>query len=177
MALDLQLSSRSLAILLGNIFGPSYYDGPQFGDGDPGPGGYHVDGPRPNPWRAVMLNPQPLPPRETYALRVADAYITDILGLDRIGGLFGGEARELSLKHSLNHIAYLDEICPRWPKWPKRWPPPPPPPWRRDELMNPSELLLFGSRILAASQLVEQPELGDALGRLGEKALDFSMRG
>ena len=174
----MQLSARFVASLLASIFGPSFYDDPRFGRGDLGRRSLIdvVSGPLPDPWRAVALNPQPLPPAELYALALADAHIHELLTLDRIGSLFGEEAARRTQEQALRVIAEIDEICPRRPKWPKGWPPPPPPPWGEQE-MNPTELFLFGTRLLAASEQMEQGRIGEALGKLGEKVLGLSQQG
>jgi hypothetical protein len=181
----MQLSARTVASLLGRLFGPSFSELPRFGRGDPGPGRKmeSISGPLHDPWHAVMLDPQPLPPREFYALALADAHIHEFLISDRIATVYGGEVRERALNRSLSFVAELDEICPRWPKWPKRWPPPPPPPparppfsrnESRDEEMTATELFVFGSRLLGASEVIEEAKLRDALAGLGEKALKIS---
>jgi hypothetical protein len=87
----LQLSARSVASLLARIFGPEIYDAPPFGGGDWARRDLLdlVTGPRPEPWRTVMLNPQPLPPRERYALTLADAHIQELLTFDRMATLLG----------------------------------------------------------------------------------------
>ncbi len=54
------------------------------------------------------------------------------------------------------------------------WLVPPRPPW--EEEMNPTELLIFGSRFLVASELAEHGQIQDALAGLGEKAMGLSMR-
>jgi hypothetical protein len=174
-----QLSSRFVASLLASVFGPSFYDGPRFGRGDLGRRGLSdlVTGPSPEPWRAVMLNPQPLPPKEHYALSLADAHINELLTFDRIGSLLGGEAAERSQERGLRIVAEIDELCPRWPRWPRGvWPPPPPPPWGQEE-MNPAALFLFGIRLLGAAELMEQGRLQDSVGKLAEKALELSQAG
>lgn len=174
----LQLSARSVASLLAQIFGPAIYDAPPFGGGDP----YRrrlidlITGPQPQPWRTVMLNPQPLPPRESYALTLADAHLQEVLALDRLVAAFGDAAAERALERSLRLVAEIDECCPRWPRWPKVWPPPPPPPWQREE-MAPTELFVFGMRFLAASELTEHGRLQEVLIGLGEKAVGLSMHG
>jgi hypothetical protein len=174
----LLIPALSVSSLLASIFGPSFYDDPRFGRGDLGRRGLSelVSGPYPEPWRAVMLSPQPLPPRVLYALTLADAHIHELLAFDRIGSLFGGEAAERTQERALRVIAEIDELCPRWPKWPKGWPPPPPPPWGQ-EVMIPTELFVFGTRLLAASELMEKGRLQESLSRLGEKALELSFRG
>src|ERR1700754_3794559 len=66
----LQLSARFVASILARIYGPSIYDTPRLGGG--GPLRYlildPIAGPRPEPWREVALNPQPLPPRAVYTV-------------------------------------------------------------------------------------------------------------
>src|SRR4051812_4756961 len=116
-----------------------------------------------------MLNPQPLPPRELYALALADAHIRELQTHDRMATLLGGRAAERALERSVRLVAEIEELCPpRWPRWPKVWPPPPPPPWSREE-MTPTESFVFGARMLAAAELMEQERLQEALAGLGEK--------
>ncbi len=97
MADGMQVSARSVANMLARVFGPSFYDAlyPHF---DRGNLDRHklfdlVGGPRPEPWHVVMLNPQPLPPKELYALALADAHIHELLALDRAGEMLGGGSR------------------------------------------------------------------------------------
>ena len=171
----LQLSAQSVVSLLARIFGPSFYDGPRFGRG----GLIHEElaaGPQPEPWRAVMLNPQPLPPRERMALALADAHIQEVLNLDRIGTLFGADVAQRAVERGFGIVSELDDLCPRWPRWPGSWPPPPPPPFGHGEQMTPTELFMFGARFLAASELASQERLKGALAALGEKALGLSMQ-
>jgi|GEM_PF-1640188 len=185
----LQLSARSVANLLARIFGPSIYDAPPFGGGDPGrqraidlargplpdPWG-PVAGPRPEPWRWVMLNPQPLPPQELRALALADTHIQEILTVDRLVTLWGDEIAGRAQEQAFRLVAEVEELCPRWPRWPKSWPPPPPPPPEWGEEMTATALFIFGARFLAAAELTEHERLRDALTALGEKALSLSMR-
>jgi hypothetical protein len=163
--------ARALISLLAHIFGPSFYDSPIFGDGDP----VHLvtTGLLGRRFDSVALNPQPLPPRERHALMLADAHIQGLMALDRLGGIMGGEVAERALDRSLRLVAEIDELCPRWPRWPKVWPPPPPPPWEREE-MGPTELVLFGARFLAAADLVEDGRLRESLVALGQKAIGFA---
>jgi hypothetical protein len=173
---ETRLSARMVAAILAKIFGPSFYDGPRFGVG---PSILNQDFAAVSEAvfdrrSAVMLNPQPLPPRETYAVALADAHIQELLSLHRAGSLLGGEVAERALGQSLRHIADIDELCPRWPRWPMVWPPPPPPPWEFDEEMTRTELFLFGSRFVASAELVKQEKLQTALVSLGEKALILS---
>ena len=43
--------------------------------------------------------------------------------------------------------------------------------------MTATELFVFGARVLAAAEVVEQERLREGLIRLGEKALNLSMPG
>lgn len=174
-------STRMIASLLARIFGPSIYDLPKFGGGGPiyRLPEYATDavfGPHPDPWSRVALNPQPLPPREILALLLADAYIQELQQLDRVAMMFGGEVEERTTERALRQLAVLEELCPRWPRWPKRWPPPPPPPWQRDEMTS-TELLVYGSRFLAAAEFMETGPLQDGLARLGTRAMEMSASG
>ena len=163
------LSANKVADLLAKIFGPSIFDTPPpFNGGDPfrrnGIG--LIAGIHPEPKRASELNPQPLPPRESQALMLADAHIQDLLTLDRIGTVFGAEPLERTVGLGLKTIADMDELCSRWPHWPKVWPPPPP--WQQEE-MTPTELFVFGARLLASAELFEQGKLQNALAGLGDR--------
>ena len=144
---------------------------------DPRPHPWLVAGPQPDPWRAVMLNPSTLPPKAAYALALADAHIQQVAALQRTETTFGGEVEERALGQALGLVAKIDEICPRWPRWPFHWPPPPPPPPWFDEVMDEAALLVYGSRFLAAADVVQSDQLQAALTKLGGKALDLSMRG
>ncbi len=184
MTTGLQLSTVSVARLLAQIFGPSYWDSPVFGWGSHQYRGILdratlVVGPHPEPWREAGLNPQPPPLlrlRDAYAFALADAHIGELLALDRIGAMFGGEVAERTLERSLRHAAEIEELCPRWHRWPKGWPAPPPPPWQ-DETMTATELFAFGIRFVAAAEQIEQERLQQAFVGVGEKALGLSMRG
>jgi hypothetical protein len=174
----LQVSARFVASILARIYGPSIYDTPRFGGGGPlwSQLVEHVAGPHPDPWRAIMLNPQPLPPRARYALGLTDAYMQEIVQLDRVAILSEDAVAQRAVDRSFRLVADVDELCPRWPRWPKTWPPPPPPPWWR-ETMTDTELFLFGTRILAAAEALEHGQLQEAVARLGERVLDLSARG
>lgn len=170
-------STRAVASLMARIFGPSIYDVPPFNGGNPVL--HRIDqfyGPQPEPWQAVMLNPQPLPPRERYSLMLGDAHIIDLLNHDRLIIVVGGDSSGRVLERALKSVQEIDELCPRWPRWPRVWPPPPPPPWSQEE-MTATELFLFGTRLVAASELFEQGKLKQALAGLGDKVLGMSMKG
>lgn len=181
MADGMQVSARSVANMLARVFGPAFYDAlyPRF---DRGNLVRHelfdlVRGPHPDPWHAVMLNPQPLPPKELYALALADAHIHELLALDRAGAMLGGEVTERTLDRGLRIVAEVEELCPPlWPRPRKGWPPPPRPPWENEQMTNP-ELFVLGTRFLAAADQIEQENLQAEVVRLGEKVLDQSLQG
>jgi hypothetical protein len=169
---EIQLSARFIADVLAKIFGPSWYDGPRYGVG---PLDQYAAGARVfDRGSAVMLNPQPLPPRALFAMAIADAHIQEVLSLDRIGALMGDEIEERALNQALRQIGDVNELCPRWPRWPRVWPPPPPPQWDLGDEMTSPELFLFGTRFIGAAGLVGQERLQGALVQLGEKALNLS---
>lgn len=182
MADGMQVSARSVANMLAQIFGPSVYDAlyPHF---DRDHLSRHklfdlVGGPILEPGQEVMLNPQPLPPKALYALALADAHIYELLALDRAGALLGGEVTERALDRGMRIVAEVEDLCPPlWPRPPKGgWPPPPRPPWENEQMANP-ELFVLGTRFLAAADLIEQESLQAEVLRLGEKVLDQSLQG
>jgi hypothetical protein len=120
---------------------------------------------------ASDLNPQPLPPRWLYALKLADAYIREFMALNRAGNLLGGEVAKRAVDQSLSLMADIDDICPRWPHGPWPWPPIP---WPIEEQMNPVELFVFGTRFLGASSVFQQEKLSGGLVALGEKITSLS---
>ena len=175
-------SNASLASILVRIFGPAIYDAPPFNGGDP----FHLSrvfGPHPEPWRShiagvadyVALNPQPLPPKVVIAIRLADAHLAQVFELDRMAQFMGAKVLEGGIQSLSGTLADVDEICPKWPKWPFPWPPP------RDDfgddVMRPDELLVFGSQFLAASSLIANPELAAATASIGNKAMDLALAG
>jgi len=172
----------SIASILANIFRPAIYDAPPFNGGNPFHVGY-VLGPQPEPWRTgiagtaerVSLNPQPLPPKVVVAIALADAHLTQVFETDRLAQVFGGKHVESGVSITRNVLMEIDDLCPRWPKWPFPWPP------RRldfgEEMMGREELLIFGSRFLAASALLTQSDLAGAAAQVGNKAMDLALNG
>lgn len=144
-----------------------------------------VSGPLPDPWRTarqgligrldqVALNPQPLPPKDLYALALADAMLARVVSLSQLGRILGGEAGANMQKAAVAAVADFEEICPRWPHWPKHWPPPPPPPWEEGE-MAASQLFLAGSRLLLAAETVGDATVQRALDTAGNKLMDMGV--
>ncbi len=182
MANDVMLSARSVAMLLARIFGPSIWDDPHFGGGGPLA---HVHpaltvrqalGGMSNGalLEAMMLNPQPLPPRERYALLLADATISEIVAVSNMGMLFGSDAGQRMQEVALRQLANFEEMCPRWPPWPKTWPPPPPPPWEREE-MAATELFVVGARLAAAADVAQDERLQGALADAGSRLMEMGV--
>ncbi|MDQ5823289.1 MAG: hypothetical protein M3441_03645 [Chloroflexota bacterium] len=130
----------------------------------------------PEPWRVALLNPELISLRASYALALANAHIQEVISLDKMGALLGGEAADRAGRQAMNQVAELDELCPRWPPFPRFWPPPPRPNWELEE-MTTTELTVFGLSFLAASESVRHGDLQKSLAGLGQKALDLSMQG
>jgi hypothetical protein len=174
MPTELQLSSRSAAALMAQIFGPAVYEIPGRGVGPVRPR-YRdfLDGTLADSWQSVSLNPRPLPPREAYALALADAHIHELIRLDRLGTLLGGDVERRAIEQALRTMAEIVECCPRWPAWPTGWSIPPNP--DPQSTMRPDDLFVFGSLMLSAAELIEQPALRDAVATLGEHVLGLSM--
>jgi hypothetical protein len=87
-----------------------------------------------------------------------------LLSVDRLGSLFGGEVSQRALEQSVRVVSEIEDLCPRWPFWPKGWPPPPLP-WT-DERMPVTALFLLGTRFLAAADVLEQGQLQETVARL-----------
>ena len=116
--MPLQLPASSVARLLAQIIGPSIYDAliPRFRPGvgelvsGPQPQPWHVLGALTSarqlqPWQTVLLNPQPLPPRESIVLALADAHIHELLSVDRLSGLMGEAVTERALDRAVQHVS------------------------------------------------------------------------
>lgn len=152
----------------------------------PGPQPWHVAGPHPEPWRspairafdrlsAVGLNPQPLPPEEMFAVAITTSMLTQVVGLGNTADLYGGEAAGNFQRRAHRMLSEWDEICPRWPKWPKNWPPPPDPPgWLGDE-MSPAAHFLAAAQVLASSEMVMDESIASALAEIGNRQFEQSL--
>jgi hypothetical protein len=170
---EFQIPGRFVAAIFAKMH-PEIYDAPPY-SGDPFQRffkGFAV-GASFDPTSAVELNPQPLPPRWAYATALGDAYIRELIALDRAGSLLGGEVAKRATDQALGLIADVDDICPSWPKWPWPWPPRSSP---TPEEMNPIELFAFGMRLLAGADAVKQEKLGSSLAALGEKVTSLSFQ-
>lgn len=108
-----------------------------------------VAGPHPEPWRRaghVMLNPQPLPPREMWALIAAQAIVADIQRTSESLRMFPEDFQYRAVEMTQARLAELvDDWCGTgWPRrWPFPWPWPPEPDPR--ELVNPLDLIIIGA--------------------------------
>jgi hypothetical protein len=128
-------------------------------------------------FQEVALNPQPLPPREIFAITLADAHLSEIVRLAELSARLGEEGRAMR-KAALTLIGDFDEICPpNWPRRPKlKWPVPPLP-WPFEGVrMEPAELFFAGSRFLLASDVVADTELKSALAETGLRLMESGVR-
>ncbi len=146
--------------------------------------GSQVAGPFPQPWRspasqrwdrlsAVALNPQPLPPKERFAVAITDAMLSQVVALANEAAL-GGDS-ERGLRRAFMLLQEWDELCPRWPKWPRTWPPPPDPPdWFKDE-MSPVAHFLAATRVLAAADAVYDESIASSLAEIGNRQFEQAL--
>lgn len=173
MACEIQLSSRSAAALLAQIYGPPIGDLSHRGSGHvldawaPDGGSYRV------PWDAKMLSPQLPAPGAGRVFALADAYIKEFIRLDRLGTNLGGDVAERVSARALRIAAEIGERCPAWPDWPEGWASPAGS--ENQGTMTPDELLIFGSLLLSASELMGLEAVSDALSDLSEGLLAVSM--
>ncbi len=174
MATELQLSSRSAAAFLAQILGPDVFAIVHFGGATVRPGHRNfLSEPPPAPWQSTVLCPRLMPPSEAYALALAEAHVQELVRLDRLGALSGGEVEGRAVDLALDVVAEIEEGCPGWPKWPVGRPKPSDPTSR--DTMRPDELFIFGSLMLSAAELMNHHRLRDALVGLGERLLRLSM--
>ena len=173
----LQLSALDVARILARIFGPEIYDAPPFNGGDPFRRRIlaQLYGPLPDPWSAVALNPQPLPPKERFAVLLADAHLADVFRIEQAALDFGDGFAERGIARSRQVLADIEELCPRPFTWPKGWPVPPRP--FGDEDMQSTELFLFGMRFLAAADLLEVDQLKEGVTNVGNRAVGMALGG
>jgi hypothetical protein len=168
---DFQLSAQYVASIILSIFAkrnPSIWDSPHFG-GDPfalNPGllkalgaGSHA--------QYAEINPQPLPPRLAQFSAQVNAVVGQIVSLDHIGALLGGEVTRRAEGEAGSILDDFDELCPRLPKW---WPHP----HSDSDIMDDSELFLFGMALVAGSQSLRQEKTASAMVSLAQKMVSFS---
>src|SRR5262245_42534323 len=89
------ISRKQLVSLAGGFLGG--YPNPD-GDSPPGPWDPYIRralqrvqvfGPVPDPWRAVALNPQPLPPRSALAVAIAEEVVDRAQSMQEIADAIG----------------------------------------------------------------------------------------
>ncbi len=111
----------------------------------------------------VALNPQPLPPKESFAVGAQLTHL--VLGAALAGGADSAGA----------FLAEVDDWCGTgWPRrWPFPWPPEPEPDprWRAD--------VFLGAALAAADLAGHYPEgeMQDALGKAAEQLLEQAIAG
>lgn len=168
---DFQISAKYIASMFASIIAkkfPSYWDSPHFG-GDPFTliasllKAQHAG----STAEYAAINPQPLPPRWAYFSAQVDSVVGQIVSLDRVGNLLGGEVNKRASEEASSVLDDIDELCPRYPKW---WPHP----HRDSDIMDDSELFLLGMGLLTGSQAVRQERTANSMVALAQKMVTIS---
>ncbi len=160
--------------ILESIFGPSIWDVEGIG----GPLRNRLVermGPVPDPWIIAGLNPQPLPPKERYALALADAHVLELLRVDALAADFGEAAVERGIGRVRGKMSEIEELCPRPFPWPRKWPVPPGP--FPGEEFGPAELAIMGSRFAMAAERLESGALKDAAHSISKTMFNAAVQG
>lgn len=137
-------------------------------------------GPRPEPWREIMLNPQPLPPRSAFAVRTAQSAIQSIFAVrELVSFLPFREQTETHRSLSARLARFIEDSDSRWPRWWK-YPPPPPPSWW-EELVGsapePPDLAIMGAQFSTAAKSIAHidPELSEEFVDAANKLLEMAL--
>ena len=167
---DFQLSAKLTASIIAGIFAkrnPSLWDTPHYG-GDPLFYAAHFLKPLHISSAAeAEINPQPLPPRLAHFSAQVNAVVSQVISLDHIGNLLGGEVTRRAEGEAGSILDDFDELCPRYPKW---WPHP----HRDSDIMDDTELFLFGMALVTGSQAIRQEKTANAMVALAQKMISFS---
>ncbi len=166
---DFQISAKLTASIIAGIFAkrnPSLWDTPHYG-GDPF--FYATQFLKPlhsvSAAESAEINPQPLPPHLAQFSAHVHAVVGQIVSLDRIGHLLGGEVTRRAEGEVSSILDEFDELCPRYPHW---WP------HRFNDIMGDTELFLFGMALVTGSQAVRQEKTANSMVALAQKMISFS---
>ncbi len=115
-------------------------------------------GPSPEPWRQVMLNPQPLPPRLAFAVALGQSVVDHLTTLQEFGLALPTASQESIKSYSSGYLKRFIDDCGNGIiviHIPKHGPFPP----SDDEPkpINPEELIVLGAQLALASAI--HPEL------------------
>jgi hypothetical protein len=121
-----------------------------------------VRGPHPEPWRAVTLNPQPLPPRIAFAASFAEEIVDRAALLQEAGGRAG----------SGYVTRFIDDYCGTPPRrrWPFPWPP-------KDDRINPLDLVTIGVTFQNLARTLENEDLAGQISKAGGALVDRGAAG
>ena len=152
-------------------------------DGDPNPPGpwdpvirqtERVFGPSPEPWRSgineVALNPQPLPPKEAFAVEfIRNAADRLVLIQETADAINTGEERGIIIVGG-KVSELVDFVCGNVPR---RFPPRPP--RGDDDRLSGQELVLMGAELLRYSKSLANEGLGQEFAAAGEQLIDVGI--
>lgn len=120
---------------------------------------------------SVALNPQPLPPREAFALEFARAAVDRLLLIQETADAIASNGDRQGIIVVGGRISELvDEIC--GTNFPKKFPIPPRPGPDPDPRLTGTELVLIGSHFLATSGIVANEQLRNEFTTAGERLVN-----
>lgn len=120
---------------------------------------------------SVALNPQPLPPREAFALEFARAAVDRLQLIQEVADAVASYGDREGIIVVGGRISELvDEIC--GTNFPKKFPIPPRPGPDPDPRLSGTELVLMGSQFLATSGIVANEQLRNEFTAAGERLVN-----
>lgn len=175
---NVNISRQALFSLVGALTGYPNPDDPNEPRGPWGPvirqvrDKLHVMGPQPEPWRAVTLNPQPLPPRWAAASALAEVMLDRVDQLEMMASALPKEAGASVRNYSSDMLRrFVDDYCgngiiviriPRHGPFPPGDDEPKP--------IGPLELLVMGIKFIGAA------ERSRDLSAAGEKLIEVGLQ-
>ena len=131
-------------------------------------------GPLPDPWRAlgsisnrsdaVSLNPQPLPPKEIFAMMLAEEVVNHVSRLQDFADI-AGQSDSPARDYMARFVDDI-ELCPPWRKWP--FPPPP----RGETLFDPVDLVTMGVAFTHLAETVPHEGLRGDIQGMGARLME-----
>jgi hypothetical protein len=130
-----------------------------------------VIGPGPQPWNLVALNPQPLPPKATFAAFIAQEVIDRAVLAQEVADLIAGAEQSLGISGGM--VSRFIDDCGNDLLWRKR--PFPPPKGESDNRLTALELVVMGAQFeqnaFATANEQLQQEFRNAGARLTEMGM------
>lgn len=153
----------------------------------PFPDPWRVSGPFPEPWRTpasaldrlswVALNPQPLPPRVTWATALARQMIDRTSLLYDLVGILGEEAQANAEQMASLYLSQFIDDCGngRIPPWPIPWPLAGLEHNGEQQAMGMLELVVMGVQFTNAASAVANERLQHDFARAGDRLIEAGL--